>query len=144
MFHYFFFCKLGKARYSGNSSTSPSTNKSPWQQKSSTSSMYRSISEEDTDPKKSVYYTPPSTPTTPLPYKTPPTSPLDIKRSQGFPSGPMASSTPASESKTPSPVTAAQMKRQFLFGSNYSEDGEVFMADTGKKDEVSQNKIKIK
>ncbi|XP_071493456.1 uncharacterized protein [Diadema antillarum] len=108
-----------------------STPKSSWQPQSpsaSSSSLSGGMEDEDSlnassEQKKSIYGTPPTTPSTPLPYKTPPESPI-----------PVASSTPTGELKSPTSLSAAQLKRQFLYGADHSNDGDVFEAEDGSKE----------
>ncbi|XP_063963125.1 uncharacterized protein LOC129253691 isoform X1 [Lytechinus pictus] len=129
----------GQGKHGGHSPSPSTTPKSLWQQKSPSSSSRfgGSISEESSpntsEQKKSIYGTPPSSPPTPLPYMTPPESPLDFK---GKTSTPLASSTPTGAAELKSP-TAAELKRQFLFGRDDSQQGDVFVDEKGAKDEVS-------
>nr|XP_054748081.1 uncharacterized protein LOC129253691 [Lytechinus pictus] len=127
----------GQGKHGGHSPSPSTTPKSLWQQKSPSSSSRfgGSISEESSpntsEQKKSIYGTPPSSPPTPLPYMTPPESPLDFK---GKTSTPLASSTPTGAAELKSP-TAAELKRQFLFGRDDSQQGDVFVDEKGAKDE---------
>ncbi|XP_041457129.1 uncharacterized protein LOC121409285 isoform X7 [Lytechinus variegatus] len=132
----------GQGKHGGHSPSPSTTPKSLWQQKSpSSSSRFGSSISEESSPdtseqKKSIYGTPPSSPLTPLPYMTPPESPLDFK---GKTSTPLASSTPTGAAELKSP-TAAELKRQFLFGREDSQQGDVFVDEKGAKDENSNLK----
>lgn len=56
---------------------------------------------------------------------TPPESPSDLRSKTASPSTPLAASTPTGTAELKSP-TAAELKRQFLFGADDSQQGDVF------------------